>query len=470
MRSLQERLRALEASVRGNVQAGETAQETAAAYAAEAPIVPLREDAGARQATATPGPGTLEANGFTFDRTSGTWHRAFRTDILSYHGPIRFADVFTCDTHQLGRAAKIDIADFQDLRFYDTETTGLGSGAGTIPFLHAIGRFEEDEFVVHQYFLADYSAEGALLQRILEEHFVPRNDLSGRDDDALAMPATSATIVSFNGKSFDWPLLRNRLTMHRLTEPAVNHLDLLYPSRRLWRQRIGRVSLGHVETEILGLERLNDVPGREAPDRYFGFVDNGDADPLIPVFDHNATDVCSLVTLMTVLCDILAGRQAPEAASEWTALARLYDEWQESDLAVHCFARATECPDASWREHWLRSLHHKRRGEWEEAHRLWITMADRWPWSVPPCVELAKLLEHRLRRYDDALRWAREAKRRARQAPQEPAGGQVGGQVAQGTGMAQGTGGTWGQTADLVALLEHRIARVERKLTRSARG
>lgn len=401
-RSLQERLRTLQASV--GVSPERCASPTVSA------VDVLREQ------------------GFQSDPQTGVLHREVRTDILTRHGAMRFADLLDADLTAVARAAKVTPFEASNLRFYDTETTGLGTGAGTIPFLHAVGQFEEDDFVVHQYFLEDYSQELALIQLLLERHFAT---------------AQVATLVSFNGKSFDWPLLKSRLTMHRLEAPAVHHVDLLYPSRRLWRHSLGCVSLGNVEQAVLGLVRSDDLPGKEAPQRYFEFASDGDAARLIPIFVHNATDVCSLVTLTTHLARVLGGSEEPTIASEWVALARIYDEWRESDLAARYFAGATDCPDASWRAHWLRSLHCKRRGDWADAKALWLEMVDRYTWSASPCVELAKVYEHRLRDYSQALRFARAAQQRARSL----------------SALRQGPGGQ-----RLLVALDHRIQRIQRKV------
>lgn len=368
--------------------------------------------------------------------TQGVWHREIRYDILTRHGDLRFADMAFADLGTLHRLAKLpDTASLavERLRFYDTETTGLGTGAGTFPFLHAVGQFEDDEFVVHQYFLADYSGESELLEILQTCHFTD-----------------GTPIVSFNGKSFDWPLLVSRLTLHRVKPPLVYHLDLLYPSRRLWRQTLQRVSLGSVESYALGLERTDDLPGKEAPLRYFEFVADGDLSGLVPVFHHNATDVCSLVTLACRLAEIVRGTTGVDAASEWTALGRIYDEWNESNLAAHCFHEAITRPDVSWRELWFHSLHCKRQGDIQTAVTAWLEMAQRYPWSVLPCVELAKAYEHRCGELVEAMRWTREAKLRTiRYAP------------TKGRGEA-------GVDNRILSALEHRLQRITRKL--SARG
>ncbi len=370
----------------------------------------------------------IEQNG------SQCWVRVLRYDLLTVHGPARFGDLLHAELHALFKAAREQVADAHRLRFYDTETTGLGTGAGTIPFLHAVGQFEGDEFAVYQYFLSDYGEEAALLEKMVSSHF-PDN----------------AVVVTFNGKSFDWPLLKNRLRLYRQPVPELPHVDLLYPSRRLWKRNLERVSLGSVEQHILGLERVDDLPGKEAPNRYFAYVENRDADLIAPVLDHNATDVCSLVVLANVLAETLNGERSQAWAGERLAVGRYYDEWQEYDLAEQCYVMALECPDAHWREHWLYSLYLKRRERWEEALQVWEEMAERFAWSVQPAVELAKYYEHRARDLAAARRWVEYALDRARE------------QEYLRRRIAVGRGREGAESNLVVEALQHRLSRILRK-------
>lgn len=446
-RSLTERLRALHASVGGveaHAQTKSTVETTAefvldaatrkpslmeaAQVAEQGPAAQGAVQAEVVKAQAWDG---LKSEGF-FQIAPGVWERSIRYDVLMRHGALRFADLMHADLTKLQKLSKVPSAKpikSSDIRFYDTETTGLGTGAGTFPFLHAVGRFEEDEFVVHQYFLADYSGESNLLSTLLEQHF-----------------GDGTPVVSFNGKSFDWPLLSARLTLYRMRAPHIHHLDLLYPSRRIWKKTMLRVSLGTVESALLGLERTDDLPGKEAPMRYFEYVDKGGLKRLVPVFEHNAADVCTLVTLAIRLAEVLTGHREVVAASEWSALGRIYDEWNESDVAAHCFHESVIRPDASWREHWLYSLHCKRQGRLDTAIESWRLMVEKYPWSVPPCVELAKAYEHRSIDLARALAWAREAKLRSVRN-------------LRGSGPAQAT------EDQVMQALNHRLARIERKLS-----
>jgi uncharacterized protein YprB with RNaseH-like and TPR domain len=466
-RSLLERLAALERSARQQASrpAADVDEEAAGVgNEADAPSQSSPLDDTAYRAATTPTPSTLTDLGFCLedDGWGPFWHRELRYDLLAQHGHYRFGALLECDLSALSRlASEVDgaatvadrepLADDEDdncgeaptaavLRFYDTETTGLGTGAGTFPFLHAVGCLEMDEWVVHQYFVADYTQEPALLRALLARHFTP-----------------GTVVVSYNGRTFDWPLFLNRLVMYRLPAPVgVRQLDLLHPSRRLWRKRLGRLNLASVEETVLGLERIDDLPGREAPSRYFAFVSDQNPGPLRPVFDHNAADVSSLQVLTAVIADLLSGRRAVDTAGEYTALARWYSEWREYDLAERCLVAAVACPDAEWQAFWLQGLLYKRQRRWQEAQAVWREMAERFPCAVAPLVELAKVAEHR--EHDDAAAaaWTRAALQRLETAAEdaEAASTQAGGMKA-----ARET---------VRSELLHRLQRVERRLARNS--
>lgn len=188
------------------------------------------------------------------------------------------AAVFTQDT-------RLEPLNFRDFLFIDTETTGL-AGAGTLAFMVGVAFFERgstgDVFVVRQYFLRDHGDEPGMLL-LLDE-----------------LMAEKAGLITFNGRSFDIPLLDNRFLMNRMRTDIRDkpHIDLLPPSRRLWRQRLGSCALGSLEETLLGLHRTHeDVPGFLIPSLYNAYLRHGDATELSRVFYHNQIDMVSMVTL-----------------------------------------------------------------------------------------------------------------------------------------------------------------------------
>jgi uncharacterized protein YprB with RNaseH-like and TPR domain len=186
----------------------------------------------------------------------------------------------------------------ESLRFFDLETTGLSVGAGTIAFLAALGFPERGEgrgrrgactrLRIVQYLLLDYPGEGEFLEALVRE---------------LGPPSPPA-VVSYNGKTFDVQILRNRCLVQGIVPPVFEHLDLLHSARRLWRGVLPSCSQAVVETEILSLSREGDLPGAFAPDSWFEFLKNGNPGMLLRICDHNSRDILGLASLLGCLCRI----------------------------------------------------------------------------------------------------------------------------------------------------------------------
>ena len=165
--------------------------------------------------------------------------------------------------------------------YLDTETTGLGGGAGTLAFLLGLAWFDDEGLVLEQLLLMSPAEEPALLYHL--EQRLQECEL----------------LVTFNGKSFDWPLLQGRYVMNHLPVPAsLPHLDLLHIARRLHKKRVGSVTLKRLESEVLGLERGPDIDGAEIGPRYAHFLRTGDEAALSIVVEHNAIDVLSMLALV----------------------------------------------------------------------------------------------------------------------------------------------------------------------------
>lgn len=177
--------------------------------------------------------------------------------------------------------------------YFDTETTGLSTGAGTVIFLAGVGWVSGDTFVARQYLLPDYPHEPALLRCVA--------------DELAQLPR----LVTYNGRGFDMPLLSTRLTMNGLfAEMAAlpaHHDDLLPAARRLWRRPLGGARLAVVEAGVLGVRRTSDCPGAEVPDRYFSYLRTGSPDALVAVLDHNLQDIASLALLDAELVRLRTG-------------------------------------------------------------------------------------------------------------------------------------------------------------------
>ncbi len=169
--------------------------------------------------------------------------------------------------------------------FLDTETTGLAGGSGTYAFLIGVGSIGGDGFRVRQFFMRDYAEEPSVLHALAA--YLARFDV----------------LITYNGKSFDQPLLETRYVMSRARHPfsRMEHLDLLHGARRLFKLRLESCRLVNLESSILGIEREGDVPGELIPYCYFEYLRTRRAFRLMPVFHHNALDIVSLACLTGVI-------------------------------------------------------------------------------------------------------------------------------------------------------------------------
>jgi hypothetical protein len=299
----------------------------------------------------------------------------------------------------------------------DTETTGLGTAAGTLAFLVGLGWWEGERFRRLQLVCPDHGEERALLAAL---------------ERALA---GNAWLVTYNGRGFDWPLLVTRYRLHRRAAPLhAGMLDLLPGVRRLFRHRIGDARLSTVERELLGIRRHDDVGGWEIPGRYLDFVHGGPAGPLAAVLAHNAEDVASLARLLAHLDARYADpdRRSLAPAGDLVALARAYTREHRHAEALGCLddadaglapsspaSRASPgAPAPSGisrdrvRAERARTL--RRLGRPGEALAAWETLAaEGGPTAPRAWVEAAKVREHALRDPAGALRAAEAAARAA---------------------------------------------------------
>lgn len=298
----------------------------------------------------------------------------------------------------LAELAGADLASDQDLGsavFLDVESTGLGAGAGTYAFLVGVARIRDGEMCLRQYFLRGPEEEAAWAHLLAEEL------------------ETCQLLVTFNGRSFDVPLLHTRFIMQRRSLPilAVPHLDLMWPARRLWRYLLPSCSLVSLEENLLDLHRVGDVPGREIPGIYNEYLSSGDAAPLVPVVSHNKLDVLSMASLAIRIRELLDPHRPtqPDHPAVWLGLGRCQEKLGSPDAAEQAYREA--CRDtadefgAARNEalRWLSRLF-KREHRWDKAEPLWRTLVQQAHGDgIYPYEELAKHLEHREHRYEDAL-------------------------------------------------------------------
>jgi uncharacterized protein len=221
----------------------------------------------------------------------------------------------------------------------DTETTGLGTAAGTVPFIVGVGTWQQDAFVVRQLVLADHADERSLLAVL-----------------AGWIPADGC-LVTYNGRSFDWPLLVARYRMHGQPPPThLAHLDLLLLARQVWKHRLPDARLGSVERGVAGVERAHDLPGAFIPIRYLDYLRSRNGALLREVVEHNRQDIVSLGLLLRHLSEVLlpAARGVGGAGhagvhpDDLGGLGRLLARRKRHADALACFDEALERVTHPW--------------------------------------------------------------------------------------------------------------------------
>ena len=284
-----------------------------------------------------------------------------------------------------------------DFAFLDTETSGLAGGTGTFAFMVGVGRFVEQDFHLVQFFMRDPFEEPAMLLA-LEEFLAP-----------------CKTLVTFNGKSFDAPLLTTRYTLQGWPSPMgrMAHIDLLHLARRLWRDRLPSRTLSNLEVQILGAQRSEEeIPGWMIPQMYFDFLRDGDARPMKRVFYHNEMDVLSMAALLNLVVNLLENPEGEKniPASDKAAMGRLYEDIGYLDLADQVYMdslNADLLPELRMKTILCLAALRKRRGNYTLSIPLWEQAAGEG--YVEAFIELAKYYEHRAKDLGAALYWTRAA-------------------------------------------------------------
>lgn len=285
--------------------------------------------------------------------------------------------------------------DSQDLFFFDTETTGLSGGAGNTIFLLGYAYVTETEVIVRQHILPQPGHEIPLYQSFLER-------------------INYETLVTYNGKSFDWPQLKTQHTLikeHVPKLPEFGHFDLYHASRRLWKDQLERVKLSVVETNILGIERTNDIPGYLAPMIYFDFVERKDPEILFGILKHNELDILSLISLY-----IHISRQVLQMdgyTDESIKIARWFDYLGEQEVAVSTYEEVRTAGNHLERttaSHAL-AFQKKRDKQFLEALNIWrdVVKSGNSQQRIEASIECAKLYEHQFKDVVSALEYTEKA-------------------------------------------------------------
>ena len=327
--------------------------------------------------------------------TEKLWERHRR------HGSIGIGDLAELPEDLLASLSEGSIPSAHPAKwaFLDTETTGLAGGTGTYAFLIGVGSIDSAGFRLRQFFMRDYGEEPSLLARLAE--YLAQFDV----------------LITYNGKAYDQPLLETRFRMARARHPfaRLEHLDLLFGARRLWKLRLESCRLVDLENQILGVEREGDLPGAMIPYYYFDYLRTQQAMRLVPIFHHNALDILSLACLTAIVP--LAFRSPEETAflhgADLIGLARWLLQAGQPAQALRLLRRAVDLglpDDLLFRTLWDVGALEKRLDRPDAALSVFRDLtASRNPYRGRAFEELAKHYEHRERDFATALEMTHSA-------------------------------------------------------------
>ncbi|MFO0693491.1 MAG: ribonuclease H-like domain-containing protein [Polyangiales bacterium] len=272
---------------------------------------------------------TVELPGAIEETPLGRLHRIAQSFAGGHrHGDVPIGSARSLDPSivaRFGLDERLGEVDPSRFVFLDTETTGLAGGTGTIPFLVGMAWFEGESLRVEQLFLRGFGEEAPILERV------------------RSLLAEASALVTFNGKSFDWPLLRTRFVMNRMPvpEPAI-HLDLVHGARRLLRQRLESVRLVEVERAVLGHVREGDVDGSQIPAIYLEWLRRGHHPDMGRVIEHNALDLLAMPAMLGRLGARLADADETATAEDRLACARIGVKARDDELVRRFASRVAE--------------------------------------------------------------------------------------------------------------------------------
>src|SRR5271154_4442479 len=291
---------------------------------------------------------------------------------------------------EVSRRTRSALADPSKWLFLDTETTGLAGGTGTYAFLIGLAWWDAGALQVEQLFMRDFTEEYSLLHEL------------------AARVAERPVLVTFNGKTFDWPLLDSRFTMTRTipTPRLAAHLDLLHPARALWKLRLGSVRLVELEQRVLDMPRLGwhreeDIASSLIPQYYFDYLRGGSADPLVGVLRHNQMDLRGLAALFGKINTLLTSQKAERDevdSLDLFGLSRFFERRGDSDRAHVACSQAIDLglpAEFRPRAHRELALLANRRGDHDAAAALWLELVGDPQDGVLACEQLAIHYERR---------------------------------------------------------------------------
>lgn len=283
------------------------------------------------------------------------------------------------------------------LLFFDTETTGLAGGTGTIPFMLGFGFFVEESFRVHIFLLDDLYKEDVFLNEV--DRFLESHDFSGT--------------VTYNGKIFDFPLLEARYILQRKRFPLLKlpHLDFLFPARTLWKHTYDSRKLGHLGDILLGLSRDDDVDASRIPMMYFNYLRNQSFSSIEKVVEHNALDLVGLAALVLLAVKYQEDIAFTNDEGEILGIAKLYEKYGDFEKALQLYELLKQ---SGMREEIITkavkslAIIKKKKKLYKEALQLWEILSHSQANDRLAVRELSVYFEHREKNYVKALEYVRK--------------------------------------------------------------
>lgn len=307
-------------------------------------------------------------------------------------------DILTC----LSKDTAFETLDLSSALFIDLETTGLSGGTGVIPFLVGMGYYRDDRFYVTQYFLGELAEE----ERMMEELAQFFSDMNFQ------------SVVTYNGKAFDLPLLETRFILYRksLILSELPHLDFLFPARSLWAHKYENCRLHNLALEVVETGRSEDIPSAEVPWRYFQYIHTGNYELVEPVLYHNQEDILSLLGVIIVGSQVFSedSESCLADAMDFYGAGKILERFGKDEKSVQFYERALEgklTDEISTQAKKRLSYHFKKKQGWEQAVSIWKEMASAEDISSQQLFsfrELAMYYEHKEKKYEEAKKITEE--------------------------------------------------------------
>lgn len=299
----------------------------------------------------------------------------------------------SCDLKYLSKACKVShLPDTKtdELVFFDTETTGLAGGNGTVAFLVGVGRIIGESFVVRQFLLNDYHQETSML------------------NEFVASLKGAKAIVTYNGKSFDAPLIKTRSILNRieLELDKYKHYDLLHACRRVYSTRINRCKLTDIEEKILDIKRIDDIHGSDIPEIFFRYLKYKERQMLDKVVEHNLYDILALAQISSVLANSYQNPIDIDYVEDKYSIARALYKRGELGAARIIFDKIKD--EYMEAKSYLATIL-KKQEAYNDSIEFFKELSSESRFDIKYDIEIAKIAEHKLKDCTLALEYTDKA-------------------------------------------------------------